>query len=73
MEFTYLFAMCIAFTWQGFGSGETAGMDYVEKTPDAALMLAELVLASSKMEMPLAKAKSISHTADTSVKTSKKR
>lgn len=64
--------MCVAFTWQGFDSGEIVGMGSVGRHQELPPCWAEPVLASSKMEMPLATAESISGFGRTSVKTFKK-
>lgn len=57
--------LCIGFTWQRCGSRG----GFCEKTPRAAPMATEPVPADSKMNLPLAKAETISDAGSASVKT----
>jgi len=64
---------CTGFAWQGFGGRGTSGVASVRSCWNLTLSVREPMLASSKMDMPLAKAKPISDGDSASVVTSLRR
>jgi len=58
--------MCYGFTWQGFGSGGTIGVASVRSCKKLPPCLIKPLLAGSKTDLPLAKAKPISNGGSTS-------